>query len=299
MQVFWDLCHYGLPEGLDIWSDCFVTRFRDFAQAAAEVAKTETNGPLCFCPVNEMSFWSWAGGEAGQMNPFVQGRGLALKKQLARAAIAAVQAIRSVDAQARILFAEPLIHVTSATEPEAAEAFRLSQYEAYDLISGRLCPEFGGREEYLDIIGANFYPHSQWYFGGSTIPMGHHAYRPFREMLEELQQRYRRPTIVAETGAEGLARPYWFHYVAGEVRAAINKGVPVQGLCLYPILDYPGWTNDRLCQVGLFSSADAKGRRTICEALAIELLHQQATFERLHRGFQRSGRALVHTPGGL
>jgi hypothetical protein len=45
------------------------------------------------------------------MYPFATGRGPELKRQLARAAIAAIEAVRSVDSRARFVQAEPLINV--------------------------------------------------------------------------------------------------------------------------------------------------------------------------------------------
>jgi hypothetical protein len=62
-QVIWDLCHYGYPDGLDIWSPDFVTRFAAFSRAAAHVIADNTAGVPFLCPVNEISFWAWAGGE--------------------------------------------------------------------------------------------------------------------------------------------------------------------------------------------------------------------------------------------
>ncbi|MGI4764606.1 MAG: hypothetical protein ACRYGP_06020, partial [Janthinobacterium lividum] len=130
----------------------------------------------------------------------------------------------------------------------------------------------------LDIVGVNYYPDNQWYTGGLTIPLGHHAYRPLREILAEAHARYGRPLLIAETGAEGTAKASWFHYVCGEVRAAQRADVPVEGVCLYPILDYPGWENDRTCSVGLFSLPERDGRRTSDLDLADELERQREEF---------------------
>ena len=48
---------------------------------------------------------------------------------------------------------------------------------------------------------------------------------------------------------------------AGEVRAAMRRNVPMIGLCIYPIMDYPGWDDDRHCSIGLIQSdADWKTR---------------------------------------
>ncbi|WP_309391825.1 beta-glucosidase [Chelatococcus sambhunathii] len=282
MQVIWDLCHYGYPDHVDIWSAAFPERFASFAKAAAGYLTSFSDDPPYFCPVNEMSFWAWAGGDQARFNPRATRRGPELKLQLARAAIAATSAIREVAPDARFIVAEPSIHVApSGAGPKSrveAEAYRLAQFEVHDMLIGRRNPELGGSVETLDIVGLNFYPDNQWRLGRATIPFGHHDYRPFREMLLETYERYRRPVIVSETGAEGSARASWLHYVAGEIAAAIDAGAPVEGLCLYPVLDYPGWANDRLCEVGLFGQPEADGGRKVYQPLAEELARQTARF---------------------
>jgi beta-glucosidase/6-phospho-beta-glucosidase/beta-galactosidase len=284
VQVIWDLCHYGYPDHLDIWSDEFVSAFARFACEAASIASAESEAPPLFCPVNEISYWAWAGAETGRINPAVFGRGAELKRQLVRASLAAMRAIREVVPSARFIVAEPLIHVVSgANEPEhiaAAESYRLSQFEVHDMLIGRLAQELGGAPEYLDLVGVNFYPDNQWYLGGSTIPMGHHAYRPLQDMLSEVYERYQRPLLIAETGAEGRVRHHWLHCVCEEVRTALEAGVPIEALCLYPILDYHGWDNQRVCEVGLFSLPDASGLRRPCEPLQGELQLQQRSLLR-------------------
>ncbi|CAO4164217.1 beta-glucosidase [Methylorubrum extorquens] len=281
LQVIWDLCHYGWPDDLDIWSEDFVTRFAAFAAEAARRIREVSGAPPFLCPVNEISYWAWAGGEIGRIGPLACGRGPALKRQLVRAALAAIRAVRAVDPEARFLHAEPAIHVADGADPEGAAAYREVQYEALDMIGGRLAPELGGHAEALDLVGLNFYPDNQWVHGGGTIPLGHHAYRPFRAMLAEAYARYGRPLLVAETGAEGTAKAAWLHYVCAEVRAAQAQGVPVLGICLYPVLDYPGWENERPCAVGLFSEPDPTGARRLDEPLAAELREQQARFARI------------------
>lgn len=282
IQVIWDLCHYGWPDDLNIWSEDFLGRFADFAADVARLVRAETSGAAFFCPVNEISFWAWAGGEMGLINPLGQGEGGRLKRQLVRASIAAISAIRAVDPHARFVTAEPLIHVAAGSEAEehiaAAEGYRILQYEALDLLSGRIEPELGGSPDFIDLVGLNFYPDNQWYHGGSTIPLGHHAYRPLSEMLAEASGRYGRPIFLAETGAEGSARPAWLHYVCDQVRQAMATGVPVEGICLYPILDYPGWNNDRLCHVGMFSLPDRDGWRGRCQPMIAEMRRQAGIF---------------------
>ena len=97
VQPLWDVCHYGWPEDLDIWSTTFVTRFARFAAAVAAVVRDHYPHTPYYCPINEISFWAWAGGDTGDIGPCEQGRGMELKCQLVRASIAAIQAIRDVD----------------------------------------------------------------------------------------------------------------------------------------------------------------------------------------------------------
>ncbi|MCA1581364.1 MAG: hypothetical protein LC796_08195 [Acidobacteria bacterium] len=97
-------------------------------------------------------------------------------------------------------------------------------------------------------------------------------------MMNEVWLRYQRPLFMAETGIEGDARPEWLHYVGREVRAAIRLGAPVGGVCLYPIVNHPGWEDDRRCSNGLWDYADAQGRRELYEPLAAELARQQRLF---------------------
>jgi len=46
VQVIWDLCHYGWPDGLDIFSAAFVERFARFAGQAAQVQREHGEGPF-------------------------------------------------------------------------------------------------------------------------------------------------------------------------------------------------------------------------------------------------------------
>jgi hypothetical protein len=194
--------------------------------------------------------------------------------------VAATAAIRSVVPQARFITAEPLIHVApNGHGPDAVEAARLyheAQFEALDMLTGARDPELGGSPAMLDIVGLNYYPDNQWYLGGDVIPLGNHAYRPLRSLLREAHERYGRPMLLSETGAEGTARASWLHYVGLETRAARRAGVPLEAVCLYPILDYPGWDNDRTCEVGLFCGTD---RRSPDHDFAAQLVQERRAME--------------------
>ena len=96
-------------------------------------------------------------------------------------------------------------------------------------------PELGGNSGGFDVIGINYYDRNQWWNYGETIRVGDPAYRAFSHILSEVYGRYSCPLFIAETGTENGYRPDWFAYIAGEVRKARALGVPVHGICLYPI----------------------------------------------------------------
>lgn len=296
MQLIWDLFHYGSPDHVDQAAPDFPERFTDFALAAVEVQQSISKHPPLVCPLNEINFMSWAVevGYFPRVGPKEVGW---FKRQLVRTGVAAAKAIRQGWPNAVFVWAEPLVHIApknhSKREVAAAERRRLGQFEAYDWLTGRAEPELGGREDLVDLVGLNFYPHNQWYLNGPTIPMGHHEYRPLADMLTEVAERYRKPLFISETGAEGSGRPAWLHYVCDEVRAAQRRGARVEGICLYPITAYPGWDNSRHCQVGLLSTIGSDGKRHVYDPLYEELQRQRAIIasERSHEPMDNRERA--------
>jgi hypothetical protein len=280
MQVIWDLFHFGWPDQLDIFDPSWPPAFGDLAYEFARMWLRESGAsPAFVAPVNEISFLSWAGGDSGFLNPFAQERGGELKAQLVRAALLANRALRSELPDVTIFSPEPVIHIVGDPakpgDVSSAEAYRLSMFEAWDMLSGRLHPELGGDPAGFDVIGLNYYDRNQWWNFGTTIHVGEPEYRPFHQIIKEVFDRYQCPLFISETGTENDARAPWFAYIAGEVRTAIGLGVPVHGICLYPILNHPGWNDDRHCQNGLFDYAGEDGTRSVYQPLADEICRQE------------------------
>jgi glycosyltransferase involved in cell wall biosynthesis len=279
IQIIWDICHYGWPDDIDLMTPEFVRRFAAVSRAFAHVLHEETDTVPFICPINEISFFSWGAGDAGYLNPFMHGRGFELKVQLARAAIEGIEAVWRETPHARIVHVDPVIHIVAhPSRPHDlphAEGHRMAQYQGWDLIAGRLWPQIGGDPKYLDILGLNYYSNNQWIHGGGKIAYHEPLYRPFRQLLGEVWERYQRPLFIGETGAEDDFRPEWLRYVSSEVAAAIRAGVPMEGLCLYPIFNHPGWDNDRHCCNGLWDYADDTGEREIFQPLAEEVRRAQ------------------------
>lgn len=279
IQVIWDYFHYGFPDDLDISSPHFIERFAAFSHALTRFLVEESGTDLIVCPVNEISFFSWIAGEVGVFYPCWKGKGGVLKRQLVQTAIASVEAIISAAPAARWMFTDPAIHVVpkdeTAAAKRAAEGYRRAQFEAFDMLIGKKEPGLGGSPECLDLIGLNYYFHNQWrHPSRRKIPRGHELYRPLNEILVEYHERYSRPILIAETGIEDDDRPEWFRYVCEQTRQTIARGVPLEGVCIYPIVNHPGWADNRHCHNGLWDYANDAGERELYQPLADELALQ-------------------------
>lgn len=284
-EVIWDLWHYGWPDHLEIFSANFVKHFAVFARAAATRLSENWEAPFV-CPVNEISFFAFAGGEAGFFNPFARHHGDEMKRQLVLASVTAIRAMREVNPRIRFCHIDPLINVLPRRPglEQEAQRYHLSQFEACDMILGRKDPELGGQEDFVDLIGLNYYIHNQWTAGGGMIVPSDPRYRHIRDLLADNFARYGKPIFIAETGIEDETRPAWLRYICNEVFAAIAAGIPVEGICLYPVLNHPGWDDDRHCHNGLLDYGQAAGKRAVYEPLAREIERQRGIIRRLRSG---------------
>ena len=52
LQVIWTLHHYGVPDGVDMFSRDFPAQLAEFCDEAARTLKDSSDGPLFFQPVN-------------------------------------------------------------------------------------------------------------------------------------------------------------------------------------------------------------------------------------------------------
>jgi hypothetical protein len=248
ITVIWDLFHYGYPDDLDPFSDLFIERFASYCFAFARLVARRSHAVPFFTPVNEISYFAWAGGDEGKFAPHALGRGAELKRQLARASIAGMNAILEVDSRARFVHCEPLVRVVAPHD--APELHGESEYfnfhfvhEAWDMLAGNIAPELGGSPRHLDILGVNYYGYNQW---EHTRP--HHILALddsrrmcFSEMLRTLYRRYECPMIVSETSSHGDFRPGWIREIGEECLRALHEGVELHGLTLYPVIDMFDW----------------------------------------------------------
>ncbi len=300
IQLIWTLCHYGWPEEIDVFSTVFVDRFARFCGNVARFIGEHSNAVPYYNPINEISFLSWAICHTGLMYPYAshgKGRDAELKRQLIRATIAACEAIWLVDPRARIVNVDPIIHIIAPPDrPDlapAANAQRASQFEAWDMIGGYASPELGGDPKYLDIIGVNYYHSNQWeYLTNDRLHwhLGDPRRMPLHQLLAEVYHRYHHPIFIGETSHVGSGRGQWIKEIAEEVCIARSQGIPVDGICLYPILDRPDWENEKHWHnSGLWDlDTESKGswRRILNENYATDLKVAQTRLSSQHCNYQ-------------
>ncbi|RVU02967.1 amine oxidase [Mucilaginibacter limnophilus] len=254
IQQIWDICHFGYPDDLSPLHPHFTKRFVGICRAFVEFYRSEYPADvLIVTPINEVSFISWLGGEAAGTTPYCTGQGWTIKYELMRAYIAGIKAIKELDPSIRILTTEPIVNIVpplfanKAEIEEAAKAHE-EQFQALDILVGRICPELGGSPDLLDMMGVNFYYNNQWVVGfNEFLPWLNEEedlrWRPLSALLTDAYNRYNKPIVLTETSHPKEDRPLWIDFVTNECFKAIQQGIPFWGICLYPIIDRPDWDN--------------------------------------------------------
>ncbi len=252
IQQIWDICHFGFPDNLHPLADTFTDRFVALCRAFVSFYFSRfPDEELIVTPINEVSFLSWLGGENQGTVPYYVNRGWDVKYHLMRAYIAGVAAMHEINPLIKILTTEPLVNMVpplNATQEQQDEATfeHELQFQSLDMLWGAMCPELGGKPEYVDIIGFNFYYNNQWVIGQSGfLPWANlepdPRWKPLHELLATAYTRYRKPIIMSETSHSGIDRPNWIDFIAAQCAAVLEQDVPLLGVCLYPIIDRPDW----------------------------------------------------------
>jgi hypothetical protein len=266
MTAIWDLCHYGFPDECSPLDDDCLRRFTDYARAVAKRVKELCKPPFFFTPINEITFLSGAATDMGWMYPFAKGRYDDMKRALCKMSIEGAKAIREVIPDARMVHVDPLIYEVpeeggdQELAREAHENTYVKAFEAWDILAGKKNPELGGAPDILDIVGVNVYHYSQAQLKAdkSRQALGPRDPRrkPLSEMLMTAWERYRRPVIIGETSGYQDRRDEWLRMVMEESLKALNDGIDLQGVCLYPAVDIPDWLSGKMAQIGIYDLRD-------------------------------------------
>ncbi|MES2827469.1 MAG: amine oxidase [Bacteroidota bacterium] len=252
IQQIWDICHFGYPDDLSPLHPHFCDRFVKVCTAFAEFFKAYCPGrQLIVTPVNEVGFISWLGGDHASTTPYARGMGWDVKYALVKAYIQAIKEMKKIDPKLLILTTEPIVNIVPplGANPDAVQKAaedHLLQFQVTDMLTGMMCPELGGSPDLIDYMGFNFYYNNQWVSVEYTfLPWANldpdPRWRGLSSLLLEAYERYQKPMVLAETSHSGEHRPNWIEFITKECIKAIDFGVPLMGVCLYPIIDRPDW----------------------------------------------------------
>lgn len=162
------------------------------------------------------------------------------------------------------------------------------------MLAGRLLPELGGSRSHLDIVGINYYWTNQWEWRIAPLPDGRippladtdPRRLALRELVRRVWRRYGGEVVITETAHVGNKRAPWLLEAAREAQALLLQGVPLRGICLYPILGMPEWhERDVWTPMGLWDpicESDPLRGRLVCGPL-LEALQSVRHVDALHR----------------
>jgi len=264
IQVIWDLIHFGYPDGLFPTHPHFAQRFENLCRAFVQFYRLMTDETLYVVPINEISFLSWLSGEARGTVPFATHNGWDIKYHLCKAAIKGIKALKEEDPTCKIVLVEPLVLIhDDGDDPDHLYRRNQYQFEAMDIIAGRMCPDLGGDESFLEILGFNYYWNCQWRGEDKSLawPDVNDERVELNELLLQAYTRYEKPIFLSETGHFGEGRAQWLEEITAQVLLAHQRGVDFHGVCIYPITDRPDWDNLSVySNCGLFD-LDENGNR--------------------------------------
>jgi hypothetical protein len=164
---------------------------------------------------------------------------------------------------------EPVIQVVPPRDrPDLADDAEREMVDdacfAWDVLCGKKHPELGGTPEILDIVGANCYSFGQMEYREHGPHMALDArderIQPLCTMLERIWKRYGRPMLISETSGLRDGRPSWLKDVMEESMAAVNRGIDLHGICLFPAVDMPDWHTGEWLHNGICDVEDDGGQ---------------------------------------
>ncbi len=257
IQQIWDLCHFGFPDDLTPLHPMFARRFAALCRAFVKFYRSvNPTDVLIVTPFNEVSFLSWLGGDVSGTAPYCQRFGWEVKYAIMRAYIEGIEAMKEEDSNVRIMSTEPLVNMVAPFDatPEQlkqAEQQHEDQFQVFDMLSGRICPELRGKPEYLDIIGCNYYYNNQWVSGTCEFLPWRNLEQdprwiPLSKLIEQLYRRYGSPIVLSETSHPQEDRPLWIEFIGNQCIEALLNEIPLWGICWYPVIDRPDWDHLQL-----------------------------------------------------
>src|SRR4028118_887678 len=107
--------------------------------------------------------------------------------------------------------------------------------------------------------------------------------KPLCDLLKIVWERYNRPMIIGETSGMEGGRAAWLKDVMEESLAAVNQGIDLHGICLFPAVDMPDWHTGKWLHNGICDLIERNGKlqRVLHEPYVAELRKWQKELNRV------------------
>jgi hypothetical protein len=103
-------------------------------------------------------------------------------------------------------------------------------------------------------------------------------------MLLYAWERYHRPIAITETSGFQENRAEWLRMTMEECMKALNGGIALHGVCLYPCVDIPDWNTGEWAKIGVYDIRDQETlERCPCDDYIEELRRWQKLLGREER----------------
>ena len=278
IEVFADLCHFGVPDWLGGFQDpAFPVHFADYARAFAR----RYPWVRYYTPVNEIFICASFSALRGFWNECLTSEAafVTALRNLCMAHELAVDAILSERPDAVIVQSESLEHFHPAGKNAEKHAARENafKYLSLDLTLGReLAPGLAGflnengvssndlsffREKRAvgqRWLGMDYYPTCEHRVSSTGRTTTHRKGQGFFSLATEYYDRYRIPLFHCETNRVSRLGVQWLNEQWSDVLALRAAGVPVHGFTWYSLTDQVDWQHalrverNDLHPVGLF-----------------------------------------------
>lgn len=288
-----DLYHFGSP----LWIERGLMHplFADFqAEWAREFAR-RYEWVQWYTPTNEPYIMSSFAGDFGHWYPFLRGPenfGVTLKNA-ARGLCMAWEEIEKVRPDARMMVSDTheYWHALDDDAQPYAEFMNNRRFLTHDLYGGRIGDDypmlpylhelgftdrdlewFREHPAPLDVVGVDYYPHSEHQVRSDpkgVIETSHGRLADetaqeqlgFAKLVKQYFDHFRRPIILAETGAPGddEHKIAWLDASVQGIRQVREEGVPVIGIVWWGAIDQVDWDsnlrqrNNNINETGLWA----------------------------------------------
>jgi beta-glucosidase/6-phospho-beta-glucosidase/beta-galactosidase/glycosyltransferase involved in cell wall biosynthesis len=286
INLMLDVMHFGTPTYLKqaVGDPEFPEALERFADAMVRRYSSQVK---IWCPFNEPLVSALFSGDLGFWPPYQRKwRGyMPVLTRVVQAVSRGIRAIRAAAPEATVLLCDASENYRTRVESLQPEVRRrnLRRFVVMDLLTGRVdrghplykwlnnygiseldLAWFRNNPQKPDILGLDYYPHSDWQLEIKVgVTKQRRADNPvgLYGVSTAYWNRYNIPLMLTETSIDGkpINREIWLDRTIDDIRQLREEGIPMLGFIWWPLLDQLDWDGamthriGKIHEVGLFN----------------------------------------------